>query len=278
MAPIDYLAVGHVTLDVLPDGRRVPGGAVTYAAITAAAMGLRTGIVTRAEPGWAELASLPGISVHIVPAANTTTFVNTYDAEHRRTQHVLALAPPMAPDDIPAAWRDVAIAHFGTVDHELDPDVMDAVRADFVGLGPQGWLRHIRLGEAVSRGRWHGADGLLTRADAVMLSDEDLDGEPRGEAWFADHTDLLVMTAGPDGARARRHHDAWQQPALPATPLDPTGAGDTFAAAFFIYFAESSDVEASLRFASAAAAFKVEHAGPGGIPGRGEVMRRAGLE
>lgn len=278
MAPIDYLAVGHVTFDVLPDGRRVPGGAVTYAALTAAALGLRAGIVTRAEPGWAAQAALPGVHVHVVPSAHTTTFVNTYDADHRRSQQVLALAPPLAPDDIPADWRDVGIAHFGTVDHELGPDVMDVVRAGFVGLCPQGWLRHIRLGEAVTRGRWQGPEGLLARADAIMLSDEDLDGEPRGEAWFADHTDLLVMTAGPEGARARLRHDTWRQPALPATALDPTGAGDTFAAAFFIHFAQSSDVEASLRFAAAAAAFKVEHVGPGGIPGRGDVMKRAGLE
>jgi sugar/nucleoside kinase (ribokinase family) len=280
LPPIDFLAVGHITVDVLPDGRRLPGGAATYGAVTAAALGFRAGIVTRGEPeAVAPAATLggAGLALHVVPAAETTTFVNSYDAQHRRHQRVLALAPPLEPADLPTAWRQVGVAHFGAVVHEIAPELMDAVRAGFAGLGPQGWLRQLGRGEEVRHGPWQGADGLLARADAVILSEEDLAGEPRGEAWFAERSELLVVTAGSAGARAWRRGQRFDQPALPARTLDPTGAGDSFAAAFFIHMAHSGDLAASLRFAAAAAAFSVEHLGPGGIPGWEEVAARAGL-
>jgi len=272
---VDFLAVGHVTLDEQPDGGQRLGGAVTYAAVTAAALGLRAGVVTRAEPHLAALFDFPGVALHLVPAETTTTFVNAYDDEHRRRQAVLALAPPLAPSDVPPEWRRVPVAHFGIVGHELGPDVMDAVEAGFRGLGPQGWLRHFTVGDDVIHGRWHGPEGLLARADAVLLSEEDLAGERRGADWFRERSEVLVVTAGRDGARAYRRDEAWHQPSIPAAATDPTGAGDAFAAGFVIHLAETGDVPGSLRFAAAVAAFAVEHPGPGGIPGRPQIEQRA---
>jgi len=38
-ARFDYTAVGHVTIDVMPDGSRRPGGGAFYAALQAARLG-----------------------------------------------------------------------------------------------------------------------------------------------------------------------------------------------------------------------------------------------
>ena len=46
----DYTTIGHVTVDVLADGREQPGGGAFYSALQAAALGLRALIVTRGEP------------------------------------------------------------------------------------------------------------------------------------------------------------------------------------------------------------------------------------
>jgi sugar/nucleoside kinase (ribokinase family) len=276
LPPLDFLAVGHLTADLAPDGRVTPGGAVTYGALTAAALGLRAGVVTRADPRLAPAECLPGVLLHVIPAAASTTFINEYDAGHRRTQRVAALAPALAPGDVPVPWRRVPVALFGAVAHELGPAVLDGVAATVLGLGPQGWLRHFGPDGRVSRGPWLGPSGLLGRADAVFLSEEDLEGEPRGEAWFAARAELLVVTAGAAGARARRRDQCWRQPALPARAVDATGAGDAFAAAFCIRLAETGEVPRALRFAAATAAFVVESSGPTGLPNRGEVLARAG--
>ncbi len=276
LPPVDFLAVGHLTADLTPDGRVRAGGAVTYAALTAVGLGLRAGVVTRADPAFARPGLLPGVLLHVVPADETTRFVNRYDAQHRRTQRVVALAPALAPDDIPTPWRQVPVALFGAVAHEVGPAVLDAVTAGFVGLGAQGWLRHFGPDGHVMRGPWLGSAGLLERADAVLLSEEDLEGETRGDGWFAARAELVVVTAGAAGARARRRGQHWHQPALPAQAVDATGAGDAFAAAFCIRMAETGDVASALRFAAATAAFVVESSGPAGLPSRAQVLTRAG--
>jgi ribokinase len=88
---------------------------------------------------------------------------------------------------------------------------------------------------------------------------------------------VLAVTRGPAGARAYAGGRVLDQPAFPARVVDPTGAGDTFAAAFFITLRESGDVRAALAFAAAAAAIAIEALGVTGMPGRAEVAARLAL-
>ena len=60
-------------------------------------------------------------------------------------------------------------------------------------------------------------------------------------------------------------------PAFKTAPLDTTGAGDTFHGAITLLLAEGCSFEATLRFASAAAALKVQRAGARSVPSRSEV-------
>ena len=50
LEPVDYLVIGHVTEDLTPTGPRL-GGTAAFAALTARAFGLRTGIVTSVGEG-----------------------------------------------------------------------------------------------------------------------------------------------------------------------------------------------------------------------------------
>ena len=45
LEPIDYLVIGHLTVDLTPEGPRL-GGTATYASLTAKALGMRVGIVS----------------------------------------------------------------------------------------------------------------------------------------------------------------------------------------------------------------------------------------
>ena len=117
--PPDLLAIGHVTRDLVAD-RVVPGGAVTYGSLTARALGLTAAIVTSARPG--DLEHTPGVDAHVVPSSATTTFRNLYRAG-RRVQTIEAVAGPIAPDDVPAAWRDAPHVLIGPLAGEIDPAI-----------------------------------------------------------------------------------------------------------------------------------------------------------
>ena len=55
----DYTTVGHVTVDVMGDGSRRPGGSAFYSALQAARLGARTLIVTQGVPGESASCSSP---------------------------------------------------------------------------------------------------------------------------------------------------------------------------------------------------------------------------
>jgi len=81
----------------------------------------------------------------------------------------------------------------------------------------------------------------------------------------------LVVTLGDEGAEL----EGIRVPPFPASPVDTTGAGDAFTAAFAVALAEgASDLEA-VRWGCAAGAHMVEHAGVvPGLPTRAELEER----
>jgi sugar/nucleoside kinase (ribokinase family) len=166
--------------------------------------------------------------------------------------------------------------HVAPIARELDADAVEPLRAAFVGLSPQGWLRELEVGAPVRPARWSVPEPLLARADALVVSEEDLVAEPGAVEWLRARVPLLVVTRGPAGATAYAGPEVLEQPALPADAVDPTGAGDVFAAALFVRLHESGDLAVALRFAAAAAALAVEAPGTGGIANRKQVETRLG--
>lgn len=80
------------------------------------------------------------------------------------------------------------------------------------------------------------------------------------------------------GSRGAQWHDNETgktvfQPSFPVTPVDTTGAGDTFAGVFVAGLDQAMDVADALRFAAAAAALKVtRHGTADAIPSRAETV------
>src|ERR1043166_2633717 len=88
---VDYLLLGHVTVDRLDDKRVVLGGTATYGALTARNMGARVGVHTSTayEPGLID--TLGGVLVARIPAEYTTCFVNAY-SDGKRQQSIESVA------------------------------------------------------------------------------------------------------------------------------------------------------------------------------------------
>ncbi len=265
-ASIDYLVIGHVTHDILSDGRRVLGGTVSYAALTAAALGRSVGIVTSASAD-ADLAPLDTLATLVrCPSPSTTTFENVYVNGHRE-QYVYTPAAPLTPVAIPDPWLKTPIVHLGPIMRECDPALADYYAGKtFLGLTPQGWMRSSDARGHVFPTPWVEAGHLLPLASAVVLSIEDIGGDWDLAAHFARQTRVLVVTCGWDGGTLFLDGRPTAFPAVPVKQIDPTGAGDIFATAFFIAMASGARPLAATSFAACLAARSVTRVGLASTP------------
>jgi 1D-myo-inositol 3-kinase len=297
----DYTTVGHVTLDVLEDGSRRPGGTAFYSALQAARLGRRTLIITQGLPREIDELLEPfrhELALTVLPASATTT-LRTFGSGASRTQSMLAWAGPMAQD----IQLDTSILHLAPVARESPSDWRG--HAAFVGLTPQGLARRWDLGDGeIVHGRPDAAaTAVAERCDAIVVNEAErascahLIAAAIGARAHAVEHDLtgrgavVAVTAGSapitilaSGAGAHIHGDETataglhelQSVPVPvlAEPVEDLGAGDVFAAAFFIALSEALYPAAAARFAIAAAAVRMCGAGADAIGGRAAIEER----
>ena len=326
----EFVAVGHVTLD-LTEGGPVPGGAALYASVTAARLGWRAGLLTRGAPSEAEglLGELEAVvdrgsevsttfeirywgegreerkmgsrlrgskgrgngekeerggreETPFRPAATPITPISIFPhqggrgkregRDKRRVVALRAVAPPIDVGRLPAGWEDASVMLLGPVFGDVPPSMAGRFSGSLVGVAPQGWLRRVGESGRVEQSGWY--DGsVLERADVVILSELDVVDGRIPERWLR-HEGIFILTRGRRGA-VMRYEGRWHSlPAYPAVEVDPTGAGDVFAAAFLIRYFETKDAYVAGLFASCAASLSVEGSGAGAIPTREQVERR----
>lgn len=267
----DYLVIGAVTKDIVPQGYR-PGGTVTYSAFTVQSLGLQAGIVTRADPTMGfSLLTDRGIWVASGLSAQTTTFENIYVGD-RRTQYVRAVADSITPKDVPQAWRSAPIVHLGPLAQEMDEAIVELFPKALIGVTPQGWMRQWDGTGRVSPKVWERAEFLLPRADVLVISEEDIGGDLHLVDFYVRLTRIVVVTNGWKGSTVYADGECRQLPPRVAREVDPTGAGDVYAAAYLVSLYEQGDPFVAARFANVVASFSVEAPGVDGIPTRQQVL------
>jgi sugar/nucleoside kinase (ribokinase family) len=275
----DYTTVGHVTIDVLQDGSRQAGGAAFYSALQAARLGLAVQILTRGVEREIQEALAPygdELHLHVQPARHTTT-LQTSGSGSERVQRVLAWAETIREDLV----VDTSILHLAPVARESPSSWRGG--ATFVGLTPQGLVRE-----------WNGPRGQIRIAPPTGLN-------ARRAMLVAEQCNALVVSEHErascasliEGAGAAGALVAVTAGELPTTiirpprleevsldvpavelPRDDLGAGDVFAAAFFVALADGRDALEAARFANAAAAVRVSGVGAGAIGGLVEIEAR----
>lgn len=273
MPAIDYLILGHITQDLTPEGAKL-GGTAAYSACTARAFGLRVGLVTSACAGEPLLdgPELHGIQVVNCPAPETTTFTNIYGPEGR-TQILSAQAAVITAADIPDEWRDAPVIHLGPVAAGVDPTIAGQFSGAFMGLTPQGWLRGWDAEGVVRRVSWPAAETTLPLATAVVLSPEDLQKDPEQIAEYIRITPLLVITHERYGADVYVSGEHLAHiPTRSVDEINPTGAGDIFAATFFVWlWRHPGELLDAARLANYIATTSVTRAGLASVPTPAEV-------
>lgn len=264
MPSFDYATVGHVTLDVLEQGQRHPGGGAFYSGLQAARLGRKTLIVTQGVGAELESLLAPYLSeveLLVLQAPRTTTLLTRGTGERRR-QSVQAWAGPMRA--IPPL--DASIVHLAPVARETPRGWQP--QADFVCITPQGLIRTWpATGGDFAEAELDPAD-LPERFDAAAISAAELSvcapllsaAQLSGAA--------VAITASSAPTRVSCSAGEVSVPAVPvADPLDDIGAGDVFAAAFFIALARGESAERAARYGNAAAAVRISGLGPDAIGG-----------
>jgi sugar/nucleoside kinase (ribokinase family) len=278
----DYTAVGHVTIDVMADGSRRPGGGAFYSALQAARLGRRALILTRGVREEIEALLEPyreELAFDVLDAPCTTTLL-TSGRGRERSQRVLAWAGEIGAE----LALDTEILHLAPIARETGGRWRGGV--EFVGVTPQGLVRS-----------WPGQDGQIVprkldrallpqQCDAIVLSEAEREScaalliPPA----VADDSDRLPLAQRP--VIAVTHGEAPTELHLPGgttinvgvAPVericDDLGAGDVFAAAFFIALHDGETPQAAAVLANAAAAVRVAAQGAGAIGDRAAIEAR----
>jgi hypothetical protein len=271
---LSYTAVGHVSVDVLEDGSRQPGGGAFYSALQAARLGLDARIVTRGVASEIEalLAPFSGeLRVQIEEAPFTTTLL-THGAGSSRSQRVLAWAGSI---EERLEVHD-SILHLAPIARETPSQWRG--EAAFVGLTPQGLVREWTAPDAQITGSTPSpaTEAVADGCDAVVVS-----------ALEREHCNELIERARAAGAvvaitdggapNTLLYPDGSSQslsvPAL-AQPSEDLGAGDVFAAAFFVALSQGSSAAHAAGFANAAAAVRMGAGGAHAIGGIDAIQSR----
>jgi sugar/nucleoside kinase (ribokinase family) len=107
-----------------------------------------------------------------------------------------------------------------------------------------------------------------------VLSEEDVAQDEGAVRNLAAMARVTAVTRGRAGATIYWQGLSCDLPAFRAREVDPTGAGDVFAAAFLVRLHETGDPFAAAQFANCAASLSIEGAGTAGIPSRRQVEAR----
>jgi sugar/nucleoside kinase (ribokinase family) len=288
------VVVGSAARDVArddPRGWRL-GGGVSYSALTAARLGLRTGALVGVDAEAADATELDvlrdaGVEVVLVELGHGPIFENIERPEGR-LQICHDRSDPLPVGSVPDAWRSAPGWILAPVAAELPDDWADVPDPGaIVAVGWQGLLRRLVPGEPTHLVR-PGPNAVVRRADLVGASRDDVDRaielsslarllKPGADlAVTQGDRGGIVVEAWRDGPTRLRHYPAVRS----HVTIDATGAGDVFLAALASARIEPRLVGGriaqgfDLLLAAAAASLVLEGPGLEGVPDRQALRRR----
>lgn len=266
----DLVLLGNLLVDdiVFPDGRTrmaQAGGAMLYASLAAASYGTRTGCVSLRGVDY-PAAALDALrsrgvlldGVHDLRANGVRTWL-LYEGSIRRVIHRAGCPTHEAvspnPEHVPESWRRARAFHLAPMPIATQRALVHAIRGweapehpAFISLDP-----HVPISPA-TLGEWReilaGVDLFLPSDDEMQWPDAATDTARAFSAALAGGR--LRYVAWKRGARGGVFFDARAEKLQhwapgPTNAVDPTGAGDAFAAGFVSAWLEGQPADAALR-------------------------------
>lgn len=215
-----------------------------------------------------------GIKTHLFRSHQTGGFALNYlDDQGNRTLSILGIADPLPSDLIPA--DDAEFILLGPILGEIPVELVKNLRRKYTApilLDPQGLLRTIHDGNVsheLSRAFIDiAALSTIIKANEVeTLVATDInarqDPEAAVRALYNYGCKIAVVTLAEAGSIIYDGQSIYIIPPYTTNALDPTGAGDTYAAGFIVKYMETPEnLSAVGCFASAVASVMVENIGP----------------
>lgn len=289
MSAPELVLVGNLLVDdlVYDDGTTrmgQPGGALLHAAIAATAFGAKVGCVSIVGSDYPAAAlagleargvSLEGVSRLEGPGVRVWLL---YEAGARRMIPWLgrpthADVSPL-PESFPKAYEGAKGVHVAPM-----PWARQAAFVAAVGLGGQ----QVSLDpcEPMGDAELDRVRAALAHVDVLFVSDDEVAFvDPAGAlaSLAAGRTRCVLHRRGREGGvvyQADGTRTTWS--AFPTREVDPTGAGDVFAAAFMAAWVGGASLRDAVARGAAAASVAVEGVGAAALlgVGEGELVRRA---
>ena len=236
----ELLCIGFLCHD-LHNGKHLLGGTASYSSIMASQLGMNTAILTSVGEDFEFHSTFKQYNIELcnVPSEKTTVFENIYK-DGRRIQFMHRRAKPLLPQHLPTEWEKVPIVKFCLIADEVDETFLQMFPEALVGATIQGWLRQWDQSGLVSPKEmdWE----ILRFVDIVFMSEDDIEGYEYAIPIIAEAVQLLVMTKGHQGAVIFYQGQEFSFPAFPTNEVDPTGAGDIFAASFLVKFNQTKKI------------------------------------
>lgn len=267
--PLSALLIGHTTRDLTPHGPEL-GGSVSYAGLTLAALGCQVRVLTAASPDL-DLGPLNELELHRLTSPQSTTFENVYQ-DGARQQYMRAHAGSIPPGSLPPSWDYTDLLILAPVAGEAGTNLTRGVDFKLLGVTAQGWFRDQTRHGMVRLKPWQQVLPRLPKGAIVCLSVEDLGGSPSGASELAAQCRILALTDGSRGADIFWDGQRVHVPAPPVEEIDPTGAGDVFAAIFFYRLLHGDTPPTAAQYANLLASASVSRVGLLAVPSSIETL------
>jgi sugar/nucleoside kinase (ribokinase family) len=237
MPTVRVAVVGNLSLDLVDGGPPRVGGPPYHAARALAALGVPAVVRVKCAEADRPLLLSPleelGLSIEWRPGETTATYAFSYEGDVR-TMEVLELGSTWSTDDVAgldAEWIHVGALFQGEFPAETLAALGESAQLSFDG---QGLVRPALLGPLVLNAEPE--PSFLRYVSVLKLSEEEVLAlvgeidEPRlSKLGVAE----VLVTLGSRGCIVAVGRQLFRVPADPLD-IDPTGAGDAFAAAYVV--------------------------------------------
>lgn len=272
--------IGNPAFDLIevPNSKptRILSGFVFNAAVILAKIGLNVNIIAKVGKDSVEDFSRNvtnhGIKIsNLITGEASTGFNVIYDEKGDRTLRNLGDAGKIHEYDIPSDFFESDAVLIGPLIQEIPPSTLRylASNSSLSLLDPQGLLRKINENKAIENIVIKNARPLLQDIDFLKLTGEEallmansksIEDAPKILSKMGPR--IVAVTFAEKGSVLYEEGELVERiPAYPVNAIDPTGAGDVYAAGFIYEYLKTKDIVKSGFFASAAASFMVENMG-----------------